>query len=138
MLKKISFLAHLEELPAMLRWIEERLLEVPFPPPEMRKAIIAMEEAIVNVIHHAYGDQNGFVDLWCQIFPNNKIQFIVQDQGHPFDPLQQNSSPHEEKEGGLGIILMKEYMDEIYYKRSHSYNCLTLVKKITSFSRLKK
>lgn len=134
MLKKISFSAELEELPEMLRWIEECLSSLPFPPPERRKAILALEEAIVNVIHHAYKGTLGMIDLQCHIDPKSKIEFILKDQGHPFDPLQEIRVPHEGKEGGLGILLMKEYMDEIYYQRSHPYNCLTLVKRVPHLS----
>jgi anti-sigma regulatory factor (Ser/Thr protein kinase) len=127
MLKSGSFLANLETLPAMMHWIEECINLLKLPPPDTRKVKLALEEAIVNVIHHAYQSQKGKLDLIFHLYPK-RIKFVLKDKGLPFDPL---SSINEKKEeGGLGILLMREYMDEIYYKRSDPYNCLTLVKKI--------
>lgn len=129
MQKSITFLARLDQLPAILQWIEECTGMLRFSPSEMRKINLAMEEAIVNVIHHAYQDGVGDLDLFCHIIEGRVLQFILKDKGRPFNPLTlKRESPTEKQEGGLGILLMKEYMDEIHYERCHPYNSLTLVK----------
>ncbi|HSX03136.1 MAG TPA: ATP-binding protein [Rhabdochlamydiaceae bacterium] len=127
MLKRSSFTANLDTLPAMMLWIEECINLLKLPPPDMRKVKLALEEAIVNVINHAYESQKGELDLIFRLY-RKKIKFILKDKGFPFDPLNQKTKVGGE--GGLGILLMREYMDEIYYERSDPYNCLTLVKKI--------
>lgn len=131
MQRSITFLASLEQLPAILQWIEECINTLRFTAPEMRKVNLAMEEAIVNVIHHAYQNEIGSVDLFCRIIEGRILQFILKDKGLPFNPLTiQRESLTEKEEGGLGILLMKEYMDEILYERCHPYNSLTLIKVI--------
>lgn len=113
----------------MIYWIEECISHLTLPLPERRKIKLALEEAVVNVIHHAYQSPEGDLDLIFHLDPK-RIKFILKDKGLPFDPLS-NIYPNEKKEeGGLGILLMREYMDEIYYERADPYNCLTLVKKI--------
>lgn len=127
MLKTGTFTANLETLPSMMHWIEECMHSLKLSPPDTRKVKLALEEAIVNVIHHAYQSQLGKLDLIFRLY-RKRIKFILKDKGLPFDPL---TDPSEKKEeGGLGILLMREYMDEIYYERSDPYNCLTLVKKL--------
>lgn len=133
MQRSVTFPASLEQLPAILQWIEECTNTLRFTAAEMRKIHLVMEEAIVNVIRHAYQDKIGSIDLYCHIIEGKVLQFILKDKGFPFNPLALKQEPLMEKvEGGLGILLMKEYMDEILYERCHPYNRLTLIKRICS------
>lgn len=56
--------------------------------------------------------------------------------GAPFNPLMIETeidplAPLEERAiGGLGILFMRQYMDDIRYERRKRTNILTLIKKI--------
>lgn len=131
----VTFQAQMEKLEAMMHWIRKRIDAMGFSPSDSRKIQIAMEEALVNVILYAYKDGRGEVELICDSCPAQKIAFIIKDMGPSFNPLLQtpklspSNTPIEEiEEGGLGILFIREYMDEVHYERHHPYNVLTLIK----------
>ncbi len=129
------FQAKLESLNEMMQWVREHSSEAGFSVEETRKLELAMEEALVNVIQHAYKDEKGPIEIICTIPSEKWIQFTIMDKGQPFNPLLQSKkidlqkSLEERPEGGVGILLILQYMDEVHYERQHSYNVLTLIKK---------
>lgn len=121
----------------MLSWIRGAFKEAGFDESMVRKLELAMEEALVNIIHHAYHDKPGDIDILISSTPGEGVTVTLKDEGPAFDPLKQNSqsldasTPLEEiEEGGLGILFMKQYMDEILYERQGPYNILKLTKKL--------
>ena len=61
------------------------------------------------------------------------IQFL--DHGKPFDPLAREDADTSEEAlmeriGGLGILLVKETMDEVSYSYEEGKNILTILKKL--------
>ncbi len=128
-----EFRAELHSLQAMIAWIRERTQSLGFSPQDFRKIELALEEALVNVIYHAYKGKPGMIELDCHV-SNKKVTFIIKDKGPPFNPLLQSvriavpESLEEQKEGGLGIVLIRRYMDEVHYAREDAHNVLTLVK----------
>jgi anti-sigma regulatory factor (Ser/Thr protein kinase) len=129
------FQANLESLDDMMQWVREHSMRAGFSSAEMRKLELAMEEALVNVIQHAYKNEKGTIEIICNVLSNGLIQFTIKDKGSAFNPLLQShkidlqASLEERPEGGVGILLMLQYMDEVHYERQHPYNVLTLVKK---------
>jgi anti-sigma regulatory factor (Ser/Thr protein kinase) len=64
---------------------------------------------------------------------NNALRVTVTDTGAPYDPLSapavDTSVPLENKPiGGLGIYLMKQFMDELFHEREGEKNVLTMIK----------
>ena len=96
---------------------------------------LAVEEAVVNVMKYAYPeDEPGTILLKVEADAET-ITFTLQDNGHPFDVTQVQEADvvekaQQRKEGGLGIHLMRHYMDTIDYERKDGENILTLIKKI--------
>lgn len=130
------FQADIHTLPSMLDWVRECLLQGEFESAAIRKIELAVEEALVNVIRYAYQEQKGAIELTCRFYPEDRIELTIKDKGPPFNPLKREqkidpAAPLEEREeGGLGILLMREYMDEVHYERQGPNNVLTLTKKI--------
>ena len=65
------------------------------------------------------------------------LHMEVEDDASPFNPLQvaEPESKHgkaHEREGGLGIYLVRECMDEIAYREKKGGNLLLLKKTIAS------
>lgn len=127
-MQQILFQARIDSLEQVLDWIEMQTQLAGLSGAESRKIEIALEEAIVNVIHYAYRDKGGDIELSCYHQPAEWIEFIIKDCGPFFNPLGQTIKQDQQKEGGLGIPLMRHYMDRVQYQRSEPYNLLTLTR----------
>ncbi|MCB1075768.1 MAG: ATP-binding protein, partial [Simkania sp.] len=54
-----TFSANISSLRPILAWIISQIEESPFDQAELRRIEVALEEALVNIIHYAYLDQEG-------------------------------------------------------------------------------
>jgi serine/threonine-protein kinase RsbW len=131
-----SFSPELDKLPWMMKWVQEKAEQGGLSKAEMRKIELALEEAFINISHYGALEKGANVDVIVQIIPHVEIVFTLIDQGRPFDPLSVKEpenlrAPAEERiEGGLGIHLMKTFLDRVEYERKEGFNILTLTKKI--------
>jgi len=83
---------------------------------------IAASEAVTNVVHHAYKeDEEGEIVIGCALY-DNKIELMIADygDGFNFEEIKTKIRPYhpEEniaglREGGLGLYLMETLMDEV-------------------------
>ena len=88
---------------------------------EIGKIELAVDEACANVIEHAYGHDVSKEVVICANIDDEAITFKIKDTGKGFDPTQ---IPQEElakliqerKDGGLGMRLIKNLMDEVNYE----------------------
>ncbi len=119
----------------MQEWIRSQIAIMAFDVSTLRKIELASEEALVNIINHAYKDHPGIIEIHILVYPKNYVEIQIRDKGPPFDPLQhevkidKNAPLEERKEGGLGIMMIRKYMDEVHYRRDHDTNILILIKK---------
>lgn len=134
---KKTFSADLKELKKMIEWARGYLLQIDCDPILIRKVELALEEALVNIIRHAYESKGGSIDLCFLGKKKGYLEIEIQDQGPPFNPVKEAapvnpSLPLEEREvGGLGVHLMKQMVDEVLYRREENRNILTLKKKLS-------
>lgn len=132
------FFASVEHLHEMLEFILGEAKQVGFKPAALGQIELASEEAIVNVIHHAYKDRGGEIEIAVLSEPQKKCVITLSDDGEPFDPLVQvdpvdiSASLEDRDIGGLGIHFIRKCLDEVSYSREGNWNVLTLVKKIHS------
>ena len=96
---------------------------------------LAVEEAVVNVMNYAYPE--GTVgEVWIDAsMADGLLTITIADRGSPFDPTGKEDPdinlPAEERSiGGLGILLVRQFMDTVTYQHTDGKNILTLVKKI--------
>lgn len=79
---------------------------------------VAVSEAVSNVVRHAYRDQCTALPVVI-VFRRNAKELIVEvsDQGIGFEPPtdESNWNPSISREGGLGIVLIKQLMDGVVY-----------------------
>jgi serine/threonine-protein kinase RsbW len=84
------------------------------------KVSIAVDEAVTNVIKHAYGDEpDHMVEIDLQ-FTGVALEVHIwhsglglrSDQVHLPDPNEYVKHP---RKGGLGLLLMSRFMDEVRY-----------------------
>jgi serine/threonine-protein kinase RsbW len=137
-----TFSANLKSLRAMIHWIRLRLNSLGLDETNLRKAELASEEVLVNIIKHGYKKQTGKIEIELQML-HSHIEILFRDYGPPFNPLEREISFNpfatleERRPGGLGILFIRQYMDEVRYRREKNANVLMLIQKFTDSSRLK-
>ena len=131
----IKITNRLEEVPQMMASIEDICTEEGIDEMTILGINLALEEAVVNVVNYAYPE--GTVgDIEMEVNADAKaITFILRDHGKPFDPTAAKEvditlSAEERQIGGLGIHLIRNYMDEVKYDYCDGQNVLTVVKNI--------
>jgi anti-sigma regulatory factor (Ser/Thr protein kinase) len=123
---------------SVVRAAVERLTEITgFSPPECRSITRAVDEAVANVMRHAYNSEpNKRIDVSCkriQGVVNGKqregLEIQLLDNGLPFDKKNLTArSLDEVKPGGLGLHFMRDSMDVMEHSRVKGLNRLRLVK----------
>jgi len=95
---------------------------------------LCLAEALNNIIKHSYkGDNKNLIDIELS-FSDNKFSFALSDYGLPrtnvgkpkleFDPNDIDSLP----EGGMGLFIIEQLMDESTYLSENGKNTFTVVK----------
>ena len=87
---------------------------------------IALEEIFVNIANYAYSPGIADVLINCGI-ENGEVCITFIDSGKPFDPIKKSDpditlSAQEREIGGLGIYMVKKYMDNVLYEYSENKN----------------
>ncbi|MBM3192685.1 MAG: ATP-binding protein [Chlamydiae bacterium] len=126
-----QFKADFSDLDEILDWVRD-VFESFDELEKAKKFEIAVEEAVVNVVHYAYhGSSPGNLYL-SYVMGEERFDFEIKDQGKPFNPLENPKSFDEdavleEREiGGLGIHFILKMTDAATYKRVDGSNILTL------------
>ncbi len=95
---------------------------------------LAVEEIFVNIASYAYDPSVGPAEVRCVVL-QDPLRVVIQflDGGKPFDPLAAETADTSEdalleREGGLGILLVKETMDDVRYEYRDGKNILTILK----------
>lgn len=96
---------------------------------------LAADEAVSNIIEHAYGGENiGDIECSYQVF-DDRLELFFRDHGEPFDPTEAKTQDLESniycrKPRGLGLHFMRNLMDEIDFSFDAAKgNLLRMVKK---------
>lgn len=102
---------------------------------------LATDEAVTNVIRHAYRDVPGPNHVTLRaIAKSTSLTICIIDQGRTFDPRNAKAPDMAEyvkigKKGGLGIFMLQKLMDEIEYHVTSEGNELRLIKNRTQPAR---
>jgi anti-sigma regulatory factor (Ser/Thr protein kinase) len=94
------------------------------------RILLAVTEAVTNVIRHAYGGDTGQrIDMELLAEPD-RFELGITDYGRFVDPEQIASRPlGDVRPGGLGVHLIQSTMDQVDYRENaHGGTTLTLVK----------
>lgn len=125
----------LKSVPKLNAFLDEVCEAVGFDMASTMQINLAIEEAVVNVMNYAYpAGTKGDVTIQAKSNGTDTF-FIISDSGTPFDPTVKPEvditlSAEDRDIGGLGIHLIRQIMDQIYYERKDGYNILILTKKI--------
>ena len=103
---------------------------------KIREIELSLAEALNNIIKHSYkGNEENKIDIYLSI-DETKITISLTDFGESrknigkpvleFDPADIDSLP----EGGMGLFIIEQLMDENSYAADGNKNIFTLVKSI--------
>lgn len=103
------------------------------PAHEARMMVLAIDEALSNVIEHAkLDDADERIELQVEI-DDEKIVAEIRDRGKEFDPTPKRAEPNRANypKRGFGLYLIHKVVDSMEYSRtSDGVNQLRLTKKL--------
>lgn len=100
-----------------------------FADDQCRGITLAVDEALTNIIRHAYKNQpDQEIELHCHAYPD-RLEFILIDRGEAVNPARICSQPlNESATGGRGTHLIRLLMDQVCYEQIPGGNQLRLEK----------
>ena len=128
----ISLPANLEHVEPMRDAATAIARELGFSAEQVARVELAVEEAITNVILHAYAGVKGNISLSCSREDDGQLAVTVTDCGMAFDPTTvtnaaKEPAPGKPAMGGLGINLLRHNADRLAYRRSNGKNILAMM-----------
>ncbi len=99
---------------------------------------ISVEELFTNIASYAYEGGQGMVYIECRIQRSGEgfkeVMICFQDQGIPYNPLEREDPdltlPIEQRPvGGLGIYMVKQFMDQVDYEYKKGCNRTVITKR---------
>ena len=128
------FPGRFESLEGIASFVRGEAESIGMPHADVFAVETAVDEAVSNIIEHAYnGIEDGMIECTC-ITDADSITIILQDTGKPFDP-KTVPSPNlkaplsKRQEHGLGLYLMQKWMDEVRFEFCEECNRLVMVKR---------
>lgn len=106
-----------------------------FDADEVEDIRLAVDEAMTNVIKHAYQHDSSKLITVHQGVENNEFWVRITDSGRSFN-LEGYKEPDIEerirlrKKGGVGVYLIRRLMDNVEYKKVNSRNEIKMTKKL--------
>ena len=124
-----------QELTKVTDFIEAVAEEAGVDMRTMMKLQLVMEEMVANVIFYAYPKGTSADITLTAESDGQELTFVLSDSGKPFDPTAKEdadteSNPMDREQGGMGILIVKNIMNEVSYQRFGETNQLTLKKKL--------
>jgi anti-sigma regulatory factor (Ser/Thr protein kinase) len=131
--QEITVAATIEQIPVISYFIERLMSLAGFESRKIMEFQLATEEAFTNVAKYAYSGKTGTIHIIARVY-GDRLELILEDEGTPFDPTTHtvNLSQDDTKDrpvGGLGIHLIRCYVDRMSFEFRDGKNALTLVKK---------
>lgn len=126
------------ELAAVRAQVRSTAAAVGFSNEDVGKIMLAVDEALSNVIRHGYGgccDQP--IDLRFETIrsgPTTSLSITVRDFGRQVAPESIFGRPLDDvRPGGLGVHIIRSVMDEVVYEHAEDTGMrLTMLKKKTT------
>lgn len=137
-MKELTVDAKIENLNKILDLINNELQTLNSSTKIKMHIELAVEEIFSNIVNYAF-EKNISQDYNNIIFKlnisKNCLTLVFIDSGKPYNPLESlppdiNKPSSERNIGGLGILIVKNIMDEIHYIHQNNQNILTLTKNL--------
>lgn len=115
----------------MSEWLDAALRKLAVPADVLFRFDLSANEAVTNIISYAYPENSNHEIMLQLSAVGSAVSLQIEDDGAPFNPLAapphvQPASLEEASIGGLGIDLIRRYMDDCVYARRNGRNVLRL------------
>ena len=129
--------ASMEYLSRVMSLTEEELRQAGCGEKDRRLIEISVEEIFTNIASYAYGGGEGVIRIRWDIrqVRNGQKEAVIcfADEGTPYNPFARKDPdltlPMEQRPvGGLGVYMVKQFMDETDYRCEKGRN-VTVIKK---------
>ena len=137
LLLKMELLSNPDTLCVVRNALEQLAQMLGFPDAECRAVVLAVDEALTNIIRHAYqgkADQPIEISFRRIQAPQDRgrrpaLEIVLEDRGIRVDGNKLCGRDLEDvRPGGLGLHFIKECMDAVEFRRRWGRNQLRLVK----------
>lgn len=97
---------------------------------------LCLDELLSNIIAYAYNDAGQHEIRLTVTREDGMLCLVLEDEGIAFNPLEQAAAPDLEADlssravGGLGLHLVRSFMDSMHYRRTQGGNRLELQKRL--------
>ena len=104
---------------------------------QTRAIVRSVDEALANVIRHAYKGKSGLpIEITCKKLrvdrngaPVTGLEILLEDSGVALDPAKLKGRALEDlRPGGLGLHFIYQSMDEVEFSHKNGKNQLRMVK----------
>ena len=131
---KILLASSTKNLSLLRKFIESKAVDFGFDESTINQIILSVDEACTNIIKHAHHyNENEQIEIETET-DNSEFKIILRYKGRGFDPNDLHNPDMKDyfnkyKVGGLGVPIMKKFMNKIEYVHKNSdLNSLTLIK----------
>lgn len=131
-------IANIDLTSDVINFIQEKLTNAGFSKNFVLSLTLVSDEIFSNICNYAYAPDSISKDVNVSLnidYRNQTVKVDFSDFGTPFNPIRVSTpdsltkAPLERQIGGLGIHLIKQHVDEIYYEYKNDMNILTITKK---------
>lgn len=135
MKRELTFKNEESELARVAEFMESVCEELELDIHVSMKLQLAIEEMVTNVIFYAY-PAGTMADITLSAESDeSELTIILSDSGKPFDPTAKEdadteTNPMDRDQGGMGILIVKNIMNEVTYRRIGDINQLTMKKSL--------
>ena len=133
---ELHLASHTAELAKARKAVEHFAAHHGFSENAQAQVGLCVNEAMANVIRHAYGGTSGKPILLIADYDESPdlgsaaLRIAIRDWGNGRDPSEMPPKPYNALEpGGVGLICMRRMMDEVTYTPQPDGMLLTLVKR---------
>ncbi|MBE5741301.1 MAG: anti-sigma F factor [Clostridiales bacterium] len=89
---------------------------------ELEDIKTAVNEAVTNVIVHAYPDKSGYINMKITTI-DNKVEINISDNGVGIQDIERALTPFytskpDEERSGMGFTVMESFMDRLEVKNN--------------------
>ena len=122
-----------QELARVSEFMESVCEELELDMHQSMKLQLVIEEMMANVIFYAYPEGTSADITLTAESDGKELTFVLSDSGKPFDPTAKEDAdteinPMDREQGGMGILIVKNIMNEVSYQRLGEENRLTMKK----------
>jgi serine/threonine-protein kinase RsbW len=116
-------------------WLSGQCLPRGVPEAQIQRLDLCLNEVLANLIDHA---GPGALEAWVELEllmsspQQGQVALVVSDGGESFDPLAFTPkavprSLAEAEPGGLGLMMVRSFSDELNYRRADGRNELKMI-----------